>query len=71
MAVATLTVFSGGCVTKDGVTKKTEIRVPARLVAKDATREELLDKYNAITASVNSINATVELKTTAGSQYSD
>jgi len=70
MAVATLTVFSGGCVTKDGVTKKTEIGVPARLVAKDATREELLDKYNAITASVNSINATVELKTTAGSQYS-
>ncbi len=41
-----------------------------RPVAKDATREELLDKYNAFAASVKSINATVELKTTAGSKYS-
>ena len=39
-------------------------------VAKDATREELLEKYNAIARGVRSLNATVELKPTAGSKYS-
>src|SRR5277367_5453358 len=44
---------------------------PAQVVvAKDATREELLDKYNAMAKGVKSVNATVELKPTAGSQYS-
>ena len=40
-----------------------------RPVAKDATREELLEKYNAIASGVNTVNSTVELKTTAGSKY--
>ena len=70
MAVATLAAFSGGCVTNNGVTSKKKIPVPARPVAQNATREELLEKYDAIASSVNSLNATVELKTTAGSQYS-
>lgn len=39
-------------------------------VIKDATREELLEKYNAAARGVKSLNATVELKPTAGSKYS-
>ncbi len=68
MTLATLAVFSGGC---GGSTSHIEKLPPAqRPVAKDATREELLDKYDAFAASIKSINATVELKTTAGSKYS-
>ena len=39
-------------------------------VTKDATREELLEKFNSIAASIYTLNATVELKPTAGSKYS-
>ena len=39
-------------------------------VAKDATREELLEAYNLIARSTKTLNATVELKPTAGSKYS-
>jgi outer membrane lipoprotein-sorting protein len=70
MAVVTLAAISGGCVTKDGVTKHEKFAPAVRPVAKDASREELLDKYNALAKGVKSLNATVELKTTAGSKYS-
>src|SRR6266481_3326121 len=70
MAVATLAVFSGGCASTNVVTKKQNIPEKSRPVAKVATREELFEKYNAFASSVKSLNATVELKTTAGSQYS-
>ena len=36
----------------------------------DATRDELLEKYNEIARGIKSVNATVELKPTAGSKYS-
>ena len=42
----------------------------AKPVVRDATREELLDKYNQIAERVKTVNATVELKPTAGSKYS-
>src|SRR5208337_5158134 len=47
-----------------GGTVKTTHNVPATriVVAKDATREELLEKYNAMAKGVKSVNATVELK---------
>ena len=70
MAVVTLAAISDGCVTKDGVTKHEKFAPAVRPVAKDASREELLDKYNALAKGVKSLNATVELKTTAGSKYS-
>src|ERR1700745_1292689 len=70
MAVATLAAISGGCAASSGVSKKQNIPAQARPVARAATREELLEKYNAFASSVKSLNATVELKTTAGSQYS-
>ena len=69
MAVATLAAISGGC---GGTTviRKQNFPPAARPVARVATREQLLEKYNAFASSVKSLNATVELKTTAGSQYS-
>jgi len=69
MALATVAVFSG-CATKNGVTKQTGMPVAARPIAREASREELLDKYNAFASNVKSLNSTVELKTTAGSKYS-
>ncbi len=68
MAVLTLAAISGGCA--GTTTHRDKIPPAQRPVAKDATREELLEKYNTFAASVKSLNATVELKTTAGSKYS-
>jgi outer membrane lipoprotein-sorting protein len=70
MAVATLAAISGGCAANNGVSRRQNVPKQERPVAKDATSEELLDKYNAFASSVKSLNATVELKTTAGSKYS-
>ena len=67
MAVATLTVFSCAC---HGPTISTTTRNKVRPVVRDATQEELLEKYNALAAGVKALNATVELKPTAGSKYS-
>ena len=54
-----------------GKIKVVKVTPPAaRPVVLDATREELLEKYNATARSVKSLNATVELKPTAGSKYS-
>jgi len=52
------------------VTGHTQIPVAERPVAKDATREELLDAYNTIARNMKTLNATVELRPTAGSRYS-
>jgi outer membrane lipoprotein-sorting protein len=70
MAVATLAAISGGCAANNGVSRRQNVPKQERPVSKDATREELLDKYNAFASSVKSLNSTVELKTTAGSKYS-
>jgi len=65
--LATLTALAGGCA---NVSKKLNIPKTQIAVAKDATREELIEKFNALTASVKSLNVTVELRPTAGSKYS-
>ena len=52
------------------VTGHTQIPASERPVARDATREELLDAYNAIARNMKTLDATVELKPTAGSKYS-
>jgi hypothetical protein len=67
--VATALIFGGcGNGSKVSVVKTTP---PAeKPVARDATREELLEKYNTIARGIRSLNATVELKPTAGSKYS-
>jgi len=65
--LATLTALAGGCA---NVSKKLNIPKTQIAVAKDATREELIEKFNALAASVKSLNVTVELRPTAGSKYS-
>jgi hypothetical protein len=63
-----LGLIFAGCGGQVSVIKNTP---PAeKPVVKDATREELLEKFNSTAASINSLNATVELKPTAGSKYS-
>jgi hypothetical protein len=65
-----LAVFSSGC--RGGATISTKTAVPpaAKPVVRDASQDELLDKYNQIAQGVKTVNATVELKPTAGSKYS-
>jgi hypothetical protein len=67
MTLATVLAISGGCGGTNVVTKRSPSE---KLVIKDATREELIEKYNSTAQSVKSLNATVELKPTAGSKYS-
>jgi len=66
MTLVTVLAISGGC----GGTKTVRKDLGPKPVVKDATREELIEKYNATAQSVKSLNATVELKPTAGSKYS-
>ena len=65
-----LTVSAAACGCGHAVTKSQQVPVTERPVAQDATEAELLERYNAFAQSVNSINATMELKATAGSKYS-
>ena len=68
IVVATVAAICCGCATR--VSTKKNIPAAFRPVALEATREELLEKYNGAAHGVKSINATVELKPTAGSNYS-
>ena len=70
LILATLAAISCGCGGRNGVKGHTQLTPSQRLVAKDATREELLDAYNLIARGIKTLNATVELKPTAGSKYS-
>ena len=69
IVLATVAAISCGC-EATSVSKKKNIPAAVRPVALEAAREELLEKYNAMAHGVKSINATVELKPTAGSNYS-
>jgi hypothetical protein len=68
--LATVAAYGGGCGGGKVVTKKTVVTPAAKPVVKDATQEELLAKYNQMATGVRTVNATVELKPTAGSRYS-
>ena len=68
MVWATLASLSCGC--RGHIKTITKLPPQAKAVVRDATRDELLDKYNEIASAVKSVNATVELKPTAGSKYS-
>lgn len=68
MVLLTLATISGGCPGGKVVTSHTVIS--QKLVAKDATREELVEAYNLIARGTKTLNATVEMRPTAGSQYS-
>ncbi|HEX3120071.1 MAG TPA: hypothetical protein VHP80_13325 [Candidatus Acidoferrum sp.] len=72
MATATLAAlgFSFGCGGTAKISTKTTVAPAEKPVIKDATREELLDKYNLYAQNINTVSATVVLKPTAGSKYS-
>ena len=70
LLLATLAAISCGCVPKNGVTGHIKLPASQIPVAKDATREELLEAYNSIVRATKTLNATMELKPTAGSRYS-
>jgi hypothetical protein len=65
--LATLAAISCGC---HGKVVTGHTIVAQRPVAKDATREELLEAYNQMARGTRTLNTTVELKPTAGSKYS-
>lgn len=69
MLWATVAAFSCGC-GGSAVKKATKVAPEAKPVIRDAGRDELLEKYNEIARGIKSVNATVELKPTAGSKYS-
>jgi hypothetical protein len=68
MVGATVAAISYSC----GGAVSTKRNLPATqiVVVKDATRDELLEKYNGVARGVKSVNATVQLKPMAGSKYS-
>ncbi len=65
----TLSALACGCGGRSGVTKTTNIPPAMRPVALEAAPEQLLDRYNSLARNLQSLNATVELKPSAGSAY--
>jgi len=65
-----VTVSAAACGCGHAVTKSTKVPVTERPVAHEASEEELLDRYNALARDLKSIDATLELKPTAGTKYS-
>jgi hypothetical protein len=59
---------ASGC--RGTVTKTTSVPPASRPVALEATPEELLDRYNSLARNLQSLDATAELKPSAGSAYS-
>lgn len=64
----TLAAICCGC--GRAVSHKQTVSPTQIVVAKTATKDELIDKYNVLAKGVKSLDATVQLKPTAGSQYS-
>src|SRR5271154_1442058 len=70
MAAATLAAFGFGCGGASKISTKTTVAPSEKPFIKDATREELLDKYNLYAQNIKTVNATVVLKPTSGTKYS-
>jgi hypothetical protein len=70
MILLALSALACACGGKNAGVKTTKVVPPAaRPMAKDATEEELVDRYNMVAKNVKTLDATVELKTTTGSAY--
>lgn len=68
MVCLTLSALACGCGGR-AVKKTTTVPAAARPVAQEASQEQILDRYNALAQGLQSVNATVELKPVAGSEY--
>lgn len=69
MVFLTLSAFACGCGGRGGVTKTTTVPAASRPVAQEATQEQLLDRYDSLGHNLQSLDATVELRPSAGSAY--
>jgi len=69
MVCLTLSALVCGCGGRGGVTKTTNVPPATRPVALEATQEQVLERYNTLARGLQFLNATVELKPTAGSAY--
>jgi hypothetical protein len=70
MVLGVLAAVVCGCTAGGSGVSTTKVVPPAaRPVVKDASQDELLERYNDYVRNVKSVNATVELKTTTGSKY--
>jgi outer membrane lipoprotein-sorting protein len=65
-----VTVSAAACSCGHAVKKTTKVTVAERPVAREASEEDLLGRYNALARGLKSIDATLELKATAGTKYS-
>ncbi len=65
-----LTVSLAACGCGGQVHQVTKVPATQRTVAQEATEDQLLERYNAFARGVQTVNAVVELKPTAGSKYS-
>lgn len=70
MVLLTLSALACGCGGRTGVVKTTNIPATSRPVYLEASREQLLDRYNLLAHNLQSVDATLELKPYAGSAYS-
>jgi hypothetical protein len=70
MFYATLSALACTMGCRGTVIKNTTVPPAARPVALEATPEDLLDRYNTLARNLQSLDATVELKPSAGSAYS-
>jgi len=70
MVCLTVSALLGGCGGHAGVTKTTTVPAAQRPVALEATREQLLECYDALARNLQSLDGTFELKPFAGSAYS-
>jgi hypothetical protein len=69
MVCLTLSLLVCSCGGRGTVTKTTRVPPAFRPAALEATQGQLLDRYNALCGGLQSLNATAELKPSAGSAY--
>jgi outer membrane lipoprotein-sorting protein len=70
MVLLALSALACGCGGRTGITKTTTVPVTERPIALEASREQLLDRYNLLARNLQSLDATADLKPSAGSAYS-
>jgi outer membrane lipoprotein-sorting protein len=68
MILLTVSAAAGGC--PRTVTNSTKVPVAEQPVAREASEEDLLDRYNVLARGLKSMDATLEMKATAGTKYS-
>lgn len=69
MLCLTLSALAAGCNSHGAIKKTTNVPPATRPVALEASPEQILDGYNALAQNLQSLNAAVDLKPSAGSAY--